>query len=356
MQMLSYVAAGLAIFGVAGAAACTALAEPPTRISGPYSHENLAVYFIHGKSAPGPVPLTLQEALEKGSVRVLETGAVNELKIENTGSENVFIQSGDIVKGGRQDRVLTMSFVLPPKSGEIPLAAFCVEHGRWSARGAESAAAFSSTTEALPSREAKLAMRAPMPVSPPSYTGGEPRSAGEMLGGGVYSRQQEVWNSVAATQARLSDELSTAVASPQSETSLQLALENEKLQKARAAYIKTLQDQGTREDDIVGYALAINGRISSADVYPSNALFRKMWEKQLTAGVTEAIGNKTDAAKPAPASDGVAQFLAAAEKPKAEEQVVNDLSRQEVRDADKSLFVEAQSSSGAWVHRNYLAK
>jgi ARG and Rhodanese-Phosphatase-superfamily-associated Protein domain len=356
MQILSYVAAGLAVFGFAGAAARTALAEPPTRISGPFSHENLAVYFIHGKSAPGSVPLTLQEALEKGSVRVLETGAVNELKIENTGSEDVFIQSGDIVKGGRQDRVLSMSFILPPKSGEVALSAFCVEHGRWSARGSENAAAFSSATEALPSREAKLAMRTPI-ETPPEPANSAHGSIAAYSGGGMYVRQSQVWDSVAATQMRLSDELSTTVASPQSATSLQLALENEKLQKARDAYVKALQDQGTREDDIVGYALAINGRISSADVYPSNALFRKMWEKQLTAGVTEAIGAKTDATTAtAPTTDSVAQFLAAAEKPKAEEQVVNALSRQEVRDADKSLFVEAQSSSGAWLHRNYLAK
>ena len=33
------------------------------RVSGPLVHENLAVYFIHGKSAPGKVPLTLEEAM-----------------------------------------------------------------------------------------------------------------------------------------------------------------------------------------------------------------------------------------------------------------------------------------------------
>ena len=55
------------------------------------------------------MPLTLDEALGNGSVKVVETGEVNELKIENTGGEPVFIQSGDIVKGGRQDRTLTTS-------------------------------------------------------------------------------------------------------------------------------------------------------------------------------------------------------------------------------------------------------
>jgi ARG and Rhodanese-Phosphatase-superfamily-associated Protein domain len=132
----------ISILSIAALTTMPAFADATSHISGPHVHDNLAVYFIHGPSSAGPVPLTLQEALDKGAVRVMETGSVNELQIENSGDEDIFIQSGDIVKGGRQDRVLTMSFVLPPKSGVVPLAAFCVEHGRWSARGNESVAMF----------------------------------------------------------------------------------------------------------------------------------------------------------------------------------------------------------------------
>ena len=52
-------------------------------MSGPIVHDNLAIYFVHGQSAAGPVPLTLDEALAKGAVKVHETGSVNELAIEN---------------------------------------------------------------------------------------------------------------------------------------------------------------------------------------------------------------------------------------------------------------------------------
>ena len=350
MQIVSFAAAGLAVLGIAVATPRLASADPAPVISGPQVHENLAVYFIHGPSAPGPVPLTLQEALAKGSVRVLETGEVNELKIENTGGEDIFIQSGDIVKGGRQDRVLTMSFVLPPKSGEVALAAFCVEHGRWSARGEEDSAAFASANEAIPSRIAKLAMRAPRATLAPAPSPDDGPTSD------VYSRQQEVWASVASTQSVLSQNLAAAVASPSSETSLQLTLENDKLQKARAAYVEALQADGEAKDDIVGYVFAINGRIGSADVYPSNALFRKMWPKQLAAGVTEAIGEVGNGRTEAPAPEAAAQFLQAAEQGSSHEEVVNDLSRQEVHDADKGLYVEARRSDGAWIHRNYLAK
>ena len=89
------------------------------RVSDPIVHENLAVYFIHAKSEAGNVPLTLEEAMAKGVVRVKETSNVNQLEIENLGHEEVFVQSGDIVKGGKQDRTLMVSLVLPPKSGSI---------------------------------------------------------------------------------------------------------------------------------------------------------------------------------------------------------------------------------------------
>src|SRR4029079_12695586 len=98
MQIVAITAISLATLGIAFALPRASCADSDPVISGPHVHENLAVYFVHGESAPGPVPLTLQEALGKGSVRVIETGEVNELKVENTGDDDVFIQAGDIVK------------------------------------------------------------------------------------------------------------------------------------------------------------------------------------------------------------------------------------------------------------------
>ena len=117
MRFSSIATAAICFVGLLGSVRGATAAETQ-QVSGPVVHENLAVYFIHGASANGPVPLTLDEALSNGSVKVVETGEVNELKIENTGGEPVFIQSGDIVKGGRQDRTLTTSLILPPHSGE----------------------------------------------------------------------------------------------------------------------------------------------------------------------------------------------------------------------------------------------
>ena len=73
------------------------------------------------------MPLTLEEALTSGVAQVRETSDVNSLEIENLGDTPVFVQAGEIVKGGKQDRTLMVSLLLPPKSGRVPIAskAFC---------------------------------------------------------------------------------------------------------------------------------------------------------------------------------------------------------------------------------------
>ncbi|MDX2201375.1 MAG: DUF6569 family protein [Hyphomicrobiaceae bacterium] len=343
-----------------------AYADPAPRISEPKVHENLAIYLVHGPSAPGPVPLTLQEAIVTGKVVVNETGNVNELTIENTGASEIFIQAGDIVKGGKQDRVLTVSMVLQPSSGKVPIASYCVEQGRWTGRGKEDVARFNSANEAMPSRSALLAMVAPAKPAEPAREAVSRESSArraqavESGGSDTSTRQRKVWTEVARTQDKLRSGLGgETVAAAQSATSLQLSLENDKLKSAREAYIKALQPAGESGDDIVGYIVAINGEITSANVYPSNGLFRKMWAKQLAASVTEAIGErdrKGPEVKPAPQPHTAEEFLAAAEKGKAEVRATLAGMQQETRDADKSLYNETKRADGRWIYRNYLAK
>jgi len=346
---------------VAGLGSATAAAgNEDLRISGPITHENLAIYFFHGPSAPGPVPLTLQEALERRQVTVYETGSVSQLSIENTGADEVFVQAGDIVKGGRQDRVLTVSLVLPPHSGKMPIGAYCVERGRWSQRAGEDASTFASATSTLPSRHAKLAIMMPATQSaergyrPAGDVIGRPQYSGPMTGGA--SAQSMVWASVAEAQRKLSDNLGTSVAAPQSTSSLQLSLENAQLAEARAKYVAALRAAGERDDDIIGYAFAIDGRINGAEVYPSNGLFRKMWPKLLEASVTEAIAEKRAEQAAAPATEAVRTFLSAAESGRASKSKVDERLVREARDADTAIFMETARATGGFLHRSYVAK
>ena len=118
------------------------------RLSGPFTHKNLSIFLVHGKNTfEGKTFLTLQEAMVQKKVVVYETKSVNELAIENVSNEDVYVQAGDIVKGGQQDRMIGVDLIVPSRSGKMPIAAFCVEHGRWSGRGNEQAAVFSSSAD-----------------------------------------------------------------------------------------------------------------------------------------------------------------------------------------------------------------
>ena len=319
----------------------------------------------------GPVPATLQEALARGDVEVFETGNVRELEIENKGDEPVFVQFGDLVKGGKQDRVLTVSLVLPPKSGRVPIGSYCVEQGRWSARGGrgreeildvglDDAVARSQDRHGEARRQSRAAHRRSADGRQAAQL--EPaRSDNQRIvqraaNSGTPDGQSEVWRNVGVMQSALAGHLAAPVSSEKSRTSLQLALENDKLKEAMGAYVGALEPAGLKGDDIVGVVIAVNGRISSADVYPSNGLFRKMWPKLVRAGATEAMVNKAAKADAAPAPADVDAFLAEAETGKQSELALGAHAKLETRDADKALRTEARTAAGAFVHRNYLAK
>lgn len=377
------------VFAAAGlgmATLATAAPDPALKITAPLAHENLAVYLVRGSSVVGPTPATLEEALSKGSVIVHETGNVRELKIENTGAEPVFIQFGDLVKGGQQDRVLTTSLLLPPRSGRIAIGAYCVEQGRWNSRGTEDVTKFSASNAQLFSRTAKLAIaRAPVVSSETRPARGsaplaEDRRAWRDRVGSVEplinqvrppaegsqrtvegarpyvrSGQGDVWDSVAAAQNQLTARLATPMASEKSKSSLQLTLENERLQKAQADFVTAFEAKGLADDDVVGVVIAINGKIAGADLYPSNGLFRKMWPKLVRAAATEALASATKEASPSPSIAHVETFLAGAENGEASTRALADIAQHETKESADALKVEARTSDGRWIHRNFLA-
>jgi hypothetical protein len=242
--------------------------------------------------------------------------------------------------------VLSVSLILKPHSGTLDITAFCVEQGRWSARGSEDVAKFSTASASLPSRAAKIEMAgaaSPKPADAQS----------------VSTRQREIWNRVTEIQSKLSNNLGAPVAAAPSRSSLQLALENGGLERAQADYVEALQGLGEKDNDIVGYIFAVNGKINSADIYPSNGLFRKMWPKLLRASATEALTEHDGAAAPAPPVSEASSFLASPGDARSVEKDVGSGGSVQVRESAKTLFMEARPAAapgGAWVHRNYLAR
>ena len=241
----------------------------------PISHENLSVFIISGKEVLGEDGdyVTLSEAMEKKWVVVHETGSVNQLVVENvTVSRTVVVLAGAVVKGGKQDRVLGQDLVLKPKSGKVPISSFCVEQSRWTKRGSESLQAFSANSVQVSGKALRKAVK-----------------------GGLG--QGQVWKEVANEQTKISANVKADVRMNASPSSYQLAVENKNLKKEIEAYKKDLMSIIDKHSDAVGYAMAINGEFSTADVYASRKLFRKTWSQHLESAITEAVSLKNKAKK-----------------------------------------------------------
>ena len=304
------------------------------RLSGPYRHKNLTVFLIHGKDQTNKTFLTLQEALAQKKVRVYETRDVNELAIRNLSNQDVYVQSGDIVRGGDQDRMISIDFIVPPRSGRMPIAAFCVESGRWNKRGGEVAATFSSSENSIATKELKLAAKS-------------------------ANSQQAVWDNVAVVQTKLAENVGGSVNSTVSASSLELSVEDSKVKETTAAYLNALNGIIKKRSDVIGYVFAINGKVNSADVYASSALFAKLWPKLLKSSAVEAIAELNQETEPKEvATETVHAFLAESEKPSAAAREVTPRVRLVTREDDKNAFYETQDrqQKDGWVHRNYIRK
>jgi hypothetical protein len=306
------------------------------KISGPYTHENLTIFLIHGKNTiSGKKFLTLQEAMQQKVVIVHETKDVNELAIENVSRDyEVYVQSGDIVKGGQQDRVLAVDLIVPPRSGKIPIAAFCVEQGRWSKRGNETAGKFESSNEVVATRDLKIAAN-------------------------KTKSQSEVWAKVAEAQDKLSQNTGVVVNSSVSSSSLQLSLENSRVQEMTTDYVRKLAGIINGKTDVIGYAFTINGKINSADIYGSNILFQKLWPKLLKASAVEAIAELQRDAKFEPVkSASVKDFFAAAEDGKASEDEVTTRIKRVTRETNEHILFETrdEDQKAGYIHRSYVKK
>lgn len=325
-------AALIAAFFLAG----TTLAQNTDyRLSQGYTHKNLTIFLIHGKdqNKKGNI-ITLQEAMERKLLLVYETSDVNELQVENVSKElDVFIQSGDIVKGGKQDRVLAISIIIPARSGRVKIDAFCVESGRWEKRGGEDSTKFTSSNERIVSKDLKIAANA-------------------------TRSQQEVWAEVSKAQDKLAQNVGGSVQSGPSRTSLQLSLEDRKVVANIDEYVKALASAPSGKSDVIGFAFAINGKINSADVYVSNALFKKVWVKNLKATATEAVSEARGVRLADPVkADAIKDFMDDSERARPKERTAGPSSRVITREDKENVLVDAvDEKSKAIVHRTYVKK
>lgn len=281
---------------------------PGYKVLDPIRHGNLTVFPVVGaRTYPTSEFLTLDEGLRSGEVIVTEAGSVqglirrhgtplvhdgaqvNRLVLVNNSKRPLLLLAGEIVSGGKQDRVIGKDRIVPAESDPIDLSVFCVEHGRWVA-----------TSEHFGASEAMYgkAVGGPIPSAPPPMA--------LMVQPSVRARamadknQQEVWDEVSKQKAAMTAEVTAAAPAASTAqiagvTSYAKVNENEEVRKYVDSVAKPVEQSyqslihQLRDRNAVGVVVAVNGRIIWADIFASSDLLAKYWPKLVRSYASEAV-------------------------------------------------------------------
>lgn len=275
-----------------GACSSPAMAGPPKptpldegrAVLQPVSHENLTLFPVIATTAPKKKVdyIVLDEGMKKKLVVVKEAsegGDVNNLTLVNTSDRPLFLMAGEVVIGGKQDRIIGKNTIVAPKTTEdVPV--FCVEHGRWNGRKAD----FQSA-EAL------------------AHT--------ELRKKASFANQGEVWAEVSAKNAKRK-------VSNDTDTYRRVAKGTE-VSGSIASYEKAFAAAlAARDARQIGYVVAVDGKVVAIETFGTPALFRKFEKKLLRSYYVEAIDHENAGATPvaAPKPAAAAEFADRAKKMK----------------------------------------
>jgi sulfur carrier protein ThiS len=289
--------AGIALFlpskapagGMPPASAYTVLA--------PIRHGNLTVFpVVAARSYDTREFLTLDEGLRSGEVIVTESGSVqplmrrhrtpvshdgaqvNQLVLVNNSRRPLILLAGEIVTGGKQDRVIGKDRIIPAESDPVDLGVFCVEPGRWVGSSdrfgvAGKAGGTVATLMAAPNVRAKAM---------------------------ADKDQQKVWSEVGKARTAMAESVTVNAAPAISGTSSYArVMDNEEVKQRVDSVAEPIQRnyqsliQQLRDQNAVGVVVAVNGQIVWADLFASTSLLEKYWPKLVRSYAAEAVVTRT---------------------------------------------------------------
>ncbi|HTW59229.1 MAG TPA: DUF6569 family protein [Terriglobales bacterium] len=308
--MALVIVTGLVVVDQRQARAGEATSASGYKVLEPIRHANLTIFpVVAEKSYPTGEFLTLDEGLRSGEVVVTEAGnveglirrrpvpaiqregaQVNRLVLINNSKRPLLLLAGEIVTGGKQDRVIGKDRIVPPESDPVDLSVFCVEPGRWVATSEHFGASESmyGQTQNGPVARVPMAMMA------------QPSVRAKAMGD---KDQAEVWAEVRKQEAAETVQVSGAAPAAATElsqtSSYAKVMENEEVKKQVDAVAKPIEQNyqsliaQLRDRHAVGVVVAVNGRIIWADVFASTDLLGKYWPKLVRSYASEAVVTRT---------------------------------------------------------------
>jgi len=268
------------------------------KVLAPISHGSLTIFpVVATKVHDTSGFITLDEGVRSGDVTVTEVGKVhsmlrhrpqafvpsggaevNRLVLINNSKRPLILLAGEVVTGGKQDRLVGKDRIVPAESDPVDLSVFCVEHGRW----VENSAKFDTHASVMVQPSVR---KQAMAAKDQAKVWDEVHNSQQNLAEVVAAAPGVAGGASADTAVRELNETSS-YAKIRENKAVQKEVENitEPMQKSFESVIKQLRDQNA-----VGVVVAVKGRIIWADIFASSNLLSKYWPKLLQSYAAEAL-------------------------------------------------------------------
>ena len=228
-----------------------------------YTHENLRLYPIKARQSfvdtfehVGKY-MSLKVALEKKKVIITEQlggATVNTLTIENVSADTIMVMAGEVITGGKQNRIIGKDIILLPHSGKIDISVYCVEAGRWE-----------------------------------TVSTGSSRFSGYFNVGSMGLRkvvdkkqnQGDVWAKVDSINS-----LNSTSSNTRTYTAIN---KSEDFTKKLKAYKDFFKEKFSTEKNVVGVVVVSGNKVLGCDMFATSDLFKNNLENLLASYATDAI-------------------------------------------------------------------
>jgi hypothetical protein len=304
------------VWSPSGSSAAAPKPDGVWRLLDGITYENLTIFPVVSSSGYDTSAfLTLENGLSSGEITVREQGAetlirnrqgarpappayngpaVNQLVLINHSKRPLLLLAGELVSGGKQDRIIAKDRIVAPGADPLPLDVFCVEHGRWSAG--------SQFTEAKtivhPSVRENAAVKQKQADVWASVANGS-NVSGQRGGQGAGMATTETVVVSAAPPVVSTAEISSTMAAEAPTQSYSKIYESRRVSRPVDAVVQEIQRRfrketsGLKGEAVVGVVVAYGGEVAWSDIFASRELFDHYWMKLLRSYAVEAVARPT---------------------------------------------------------------
>ena len=340
------------------------------RIAEPITYEGLSVFPVLARETVDTSPfITLDEGLASGEAIVTEQGSeilrrsrgedpgsrpipeqgggaqVNQLVLVNRSSRPLLLLAGEVVSGGKQDRIIGKDRIVPAGAEPLPLDVFCVEHGRWASSYSNFSSAKMMVHPSVREKAAVAQNQSEVWAAVRNGTTAEtPRGASSGSGDG-----SNAGNAGPVPTPELSRDVLGSVTQSVAPTGSYVKMYGSKRVSGSVENFATEVERRFKKastnwkgEHVIGVVVAYGGEVAWSDVFASSQLFDRYWPKLLRSYVVEALarpGTKEQAS-----TDDARDFLRQAkghERAESEPGVYRWIERSENRETEIELIALA---------------